>query len=90
MRIKGYTDRCRRFHSDTHGNFITIFAVALPVMVLAISAVISFSSAVSYQKELQAAADSAALAATTAMVQGAAASDATTVARNFFAANAPD
>ena len=80
----------REFARDARGNFVTLFAIVAPVMLVVASAAISFSSSVTYQKELQAAVDSAALASTAAITRGAITTDAQTIAENFFAANAPN
>jgi len=78
-----------RFMADRSGNFAMIFAIAAPVLMLGVGMTIDFSNTVSYQQRLQAAADSAALAAATAMVDGQSASAAQTIGLNYFQANVP-
>ena len=84
-----FIQRAAQFTRNQSGNFTMLFAITAPVMLIGISAAVSMSDNVTFKQELQAAADSAALVATTAMVNGKSASDAQTIAQNFFATNAP-
>ena len=85
----------RKFRSDQAGNIAIMFAITAPVMIVGIAATVDYSNTVTIRQETQAAADSAAVAATTAMVnsltKGSAITiaQAQTIASNFFAANAP-
>jgi len=81
----------RRFARDDRGNFVVLTALAAPVIMLVIAMSINYSNAVSVQQQTQAAADSAALAATQALANGEVATtgEAETLARSFFNANAP-
>ena len=82
--------------ADESGNFTVPFAIALPVMCIMVGGTLSYSNSITLKAAVQAAADSAALAATTAEAQSLttgnpmSASDAQDLARRFFIQNAPD
>lgn len=78
-----------KFARDRSGQFTTMFAIFAPVMVAAVAVAANYSSAVSHKQQLQAAADAAALEATTAMTHGGTAAQAKAAAITFFASNAP-
>jgi len=79
-----------RLGSDVSGNFTMIFAIASPVLLVLITALINYSGAISYRQMLQSAADSAALASTNAMVSGQSVSQAQTIGQNLFQDNVPN
>ena len=83
------------FVENRGGNFTTIFAFAAPVILVGMVAAVDYSNTVTLKQRVQAAADSAALAATTAMasaiVNGAplTTAQAQAIASQYFASNAP-
>ena len=81
--------RVARFSRDIRGNFTMTFAIAAPCLLLGVAAAVTYANSVSSNQKLQAAADSAALAATTALTNGQTTTQAQTVATNLFASNAP-
>jgi len=85
----------KSFWKDKSGNFAIMFALSAPVMLVGLAITIDYSNAVTMNQRVQAAADSAALAATTAMANSITngtpltVTQAQTIATNFFNSNAP-
>jgi len=83
------------FRHNTSGNIASAFALASPVMLIALAAAIDYSNTVSMRQKIQSAADSAALAANVAMTNSIVAGNqititqAKTIATNYFNTNAP-
>ena len=83
------------FLRNRSGNFAVTFALIAPVLLVGVVAAVDYSNTVGLRQRVQAAADSAALAAATAManatVNGAplTATQAQAIASQYFAANAP-
>lgn len=86
-----FLSKARDWRSDAGGNFTALAAITAPVAVLLIVGLVNYSNRVTLKQKTQAAADSAALAATTAYAQGkvTTATDAQAVAASFFSSNAP-
>jgi len=80
----------RRFREDRGGNFLVMFAFGAPVLLIAGTVALNYSQDVVYRQRVQSAADSAALAAVSAIVAGTAASDAQTIGEHYFEANSPN
>lgn len=90
----------RPFVADCRGNFAMMFALFSPVLVIVLAVALGFADTITLDEQAQAAADSAALAATETMAgyiknppsdmtQGQAQTLAQTAAANYFASNAP-
>lgn len=81
----------RRFTADVGGNFVIMFALGAPVVILAMAAALSYSNTVMTQERTQAAADAAALAATSAFASGnvTTTTAAQAIAQQYFQSNAP-
>ena len=85
----------KSFWKDKSGNFVIMFALSAPVMLVGLAITVDYSNAVTMNQRVQAAADSAALAATTAMANSITngtpltVTQAQTIATNFFNSNAP-
>ena len=59
--------RYTSFHRNVGGNVASMFALASPLMLLALAAAVDYSNTVSMRQKIQSAADSAALAANVAI-----------------------
>jgi Flp pilus assembly protein TadG len=87
--------RFSSFRRNTRGNVASMFALASPVMLIALAAAVDYSNTVSTKQKIQSAADSAALASNVALVNSIVAGNqitytqARTIATNYFNANAP-
>lgn len=92
--------KLRSFRAHDGGSIASLFAFSAPVVLIGIAATVDYSNTVTLQQRTQAAADSAAVAATTSMVNAINASGtslntasaittAQSVATQFFTANAP-
>lgn len=85
----------RNFAADKRGNFAMMFALASPLLAISMAAALDYSNTVELDQRAQSAADSAALAATSAMVRSIeagsqlTAAQAQAVATSYFNANAP-
>jgi len=84
-----------QFAKLSGGNVATFFALSAPLILFALAGAVDFSNAVSIKQRVQAAADSAALAANIAITNSIGAGNqisidaAKTIATNYFNANAP-
>jgi len=78
----------RQFKTDASGQITVIFGLMLPVLLLSTAFAIDLGRTMRYRSEVQSAADSAALAATTAVMANASA-NATQIATTYFQQNAP-
>jgi Flp pilus assembly protein TadG len=87
--------RYTSFQRNAGGNVASAFALASPVMLLALAAAVDYSNTVSMKQKIQSAADSAALAANVAITNSIVAGNqitttqAVSIATNYFTANAP-
>ncbi len=88
-------NRYSSFLRNTRGNVASMFALASPVMLIALAAAVDYSNTVSMKQKIQSAADSAALASNVAITNSIVAGNqitmtqARTIATNYFNANAP-
>jgi Flp pilus assembly protein TadG len=93
--FKHTRSRYMSFQRNAGGNVASAFALASPVMLLALAAAVDYSNTVSMKQKIQSAADSAALAANVAITNSIVAGNqitmtqAKTVATNYFNTNAP-
>jgi len=84
-----------RFAKQSGGNVVTLFALSTPLLLVAMAGAVDYSNAVSTKQRVQAAADSAVLAANIAITNSIAAGNqisiaaAQTIATNYFNTNAP-
>jgi Flp pilus assembly protein TadG len=84
-----------QFAKQAGGNVATLFALTAPVLLFALAGAIDYSNAVSTKQKVQAAADSASLAANIAITNSVAAGNqisttaAQAIATNYFNTNAP-
>ena len=76
--------RCGRLVADRRGGVAVWFAVAMPVMILFVGAGVDYNNESVYERQLQAAVDSAALAGAVAQSNGL---DAVATAKQYFANN---
>lgn len=85
FRVSELKGSASRFVDDNKGNFGTLFALTLPIMLLSASIATDFTSAVSLRGRIDAASDAAAVAAASAMVnEGYSEPDAKALATKFF------
>jgi len=77
-----------RLMRDRKGGAAIMFAISAPVALLAITGVMSYGYALQYRADIQSAVDGAVVTATQALAANASA-DASTIATDYFKANAP-